>query len=425
MNETQAKWIRLTLLGVLSGVLGGGVVLLFHFAIDLGQSLFLPPGHSGNYEGLDAWQRLVLPVAGGLALGIAWDLLPAAHRQVGITHLLRRLQTPGGERLPWPNLVVQFLGALAAILSGHSVDKEGPSVHIGAASANLVGQRLRQAAEDDVTLIACGGAAAIAAAFNTPLAGIIFVVEVLKIRYEVSRYLPVIVASVSGTVLSRLILCDSPAFDAAPHHLVGPWEFPWLILLGVSLGLLAVAFIHLTERVALRTGSWRATVTFPLAGLVVGILALWAPQVMGTSYDTLDALLLGETELGLGFVLALAVAKLLATGTAVGLRVPGGLIGPTLFMGGAAGAGFGMALELMLPMETASSGFYATVGMVAMMGATLRAPLAALTALLELTGNPNIILPGMLAVASAELTNRLVHGRDSVFDTLAKIASRR
>lgn len=420
MKEVRAKWLRLTLLGVLSGILGGGVVLLFHVSIDLGQSLFLPLGHSGNYEGLAPWQRLVLPVAGGLLLGVVFDLLPAAHRQVGITHLLRRLQTPGAERLPWPNLVVQFLGALAAILTGHSVDKEGPSVHIGAASANLVGQRLRQAAEDDYTLIACGGAAAIAAAFNTPLAGIIFVVEVLKIRYEVSRYLPVIVASVSGAVMSRLVLGDHPAFTVLPHHLNGLWEYPNLILLGVAVGLLAVAFIHLCERTAVRTANWRCSLTFPLAGLVVGVLAQWTPEVMGTSYDTLEALLAGEGGLGLGFVLALAAAKLVATGAAVGLRVPGGLIGPTLFMGGAAGAAFGLAFALLEPVEIAPSGFYATVGMVAMMGATLRAPLAALTALLELTGNPNIILPGMLAVASAELTNRLALGKDSVFDTLIK-----
>lgn len=421
MNATRLMWLRLTLLGVLSGVLGGAVVLLFHACIDLGQAVLLPLGHGGNYEGLAPWQRLALPVAGGLLLGLAFDLLPPEYRQIGIPHLLRCLQHPGPKRLPWPNLVVQFLGATAAILSGHSVDKEGPSVHIGAASAGLAGQGLRQATEADQTLIACGGAAAIAAAFGTPLAGVIFVVEVLKIRYEVSRFLPVIVASVCGAVLSRLALGGRPVFEgAAGHHLVGHWEYVFLVVLGIALGLLAILFIQLCETVALRASRWRARVAFPLAGLLTGILAQWTPEVMGTSFDTLEVLLTGESGLGLGFVLALALAKLVATGTAVGLRVPGGLIGPTLFMGGALGTGFGM-LVAMLPVETASSGFYAVVGMVAMMGATLRAPLAALAALLELTGNPNIILAGMLAVASAELTNRLALGKDSVFDTLLKV----
>jgi H+/Cl- antiporter ClcA len=150
---------------------------------------------------------------------------------------------------------------------------------------------------------------------------------------------------------------------------------------------------------------------------------MWTPQIMGTSYDTLGELLAGKADLGL--VLALVVTKLLATGTAVGLRVPGGLIGPTLFIGGAAGSALGLLFAMFAPLDSASPAFYATVGMVAMMGATLRAPLAALTGLLELTANPNIILPGMLAVASAELTNRLALGKDSVFEALNKIQNPR
>jgi CIC family chloride channel protein len=419
MNTARAKWLRLILLGVLSGILASGVVLAFQGAIAIGQGWLLPPGGSGNYEELDPWLRLLLPVTGGLLLGVVFDVIPPERRQVGVVHVLRRLQTPGGEKLPAANLVTQFLGAVAAIVSGHSVDKEGPSVHIGAASANLIGQRMHVSAEEDYTLAACGGAAAIAAAFNTPLAGIIFVVEVLKIRYEVSRFLPIIVASVVGAVVTRLLSGTAPTLTASPMDLNTSWEYPNLILLGLIIGGLAVAFIVLCERVAVHTTTWSNSAAFTLAGLVTGILALWTPQIMGTSYDTLEALLAGKEDLAL--VLALIVTKLLATGVAIGLRVPGGLIGPTLFVGGAAGSAMGVLFAILEPIESASPTFYAMVGMVAMMGATLRAPLAALIALLELTANPNIILPGMLAVASAELTNRLAIGKDSVFEVLIKI----
>lgn len=419
MTTARAHWLRLILLSVLSGVLASGVVLAFHGTISLGETLFLPPGRSGNFEGLDAWLRILFPVTGGLLLGLLFDRLPADWRQVGIVHVLRRLQTPGGERLPAANLLTQFLGAVTAIISGQSVDKEGPSVHIGAASANLIGQRMQVSAEEDYTLAACGAAAAIAAAFNTPLAGIIFVVEVLKVRYEVGRFLPIIVASVVGAVLTRLLSGDDPTFVAQPLYLNTGWEFPNLVLLGLVIGCLAIAFISLCEVVAARAATWRNSVTFTLAGLVTGVLALWTPEIMGTSYDTLDALLAGKEDLAL--VLALVVTKLLATCVAIGMRVPGGLIGPTLFIGGAAGSALGILFAILEPIDAATPAFYATVGMVAMMGATLRAPLAALTALLELTANPNIILPGMLAVASAELTNRLALGKDSVFDALIKI----
>jgi H+/Cl- antiporter ClcA len=184
-------------------------------------------------------------------------------------------------------------------------------------------------------------------------------------------------------------------------------------------GTLAIAFISLCETVATRARAWPNSLTFTLAGLVTGLLALWTPEIMGTSYDTLDRLLAGKEELGL--VLALILTKLVATGMSVGLRVPGGLIGPTLFIGGATGSAVGILVAILEPIETASPAFYATVGMAAMMGATLRAPLAALTALLELTGNPNIILPGMLAIASAELTNRLALGKASVFEVLSRV----
>lgn len=419
MKSARGTWLRQALLGVLSGVLASLVVLSFQAAIELGQSLLLPSGQGGDYASLEPWLRLLIPTAGGLLLGLFFDRLPIEQREVGITHVLRRLHTPGKERLPWKNLFTQFFGAVAAIVSGHSVDKEGPSVHIGAASANVIGQRMRVSAEEDYTLAACGAAAAISAAFNTPLAGIIFVVEVLRVRYEVSRFLPVIVASVVGAVITRTLFHAEPMFSVPSLSFATNWEYVNPILLGLFVGGLAIGFISLCEAVAMRTRTWRNSVAFAIAGLVTGALALWTPQIMGTSYRTLDDLLAGQLDTYL--VLSLILTKLLATGMAVGMRVPGGLIGPTLLIGGAAGSGLGLLFATFFPLEAASPAFYATIGMAAMMGATLRAPLAALTALLELTANPNIILPGMLAVASAELTNRLALGKDSVFETLMKM----
>ena len=421
MTSTRVTWLRLTLLGMISGVVAGLVVLAFDLAIELSQTLFLPPGRSGNYEGLDPWLRLVLPVVGGLLLGLIFDSLPATHREVGVIHVLRRLHTPGDQRFPAANLLAQIGGALGAILSGHSVDKEGPSVHIGAASASWIGERVRLSADEDRTLAACGAAAAIAAVFNTPLAAVIFVVEVLNLRYEVSRLLPIIVASVVGTVISRVLVQADRTFIVPSSSLNSYWELPNLVLLGLATGFLAILFIRLCALIATRSRAWPGKLGFPLAGLVTGVLALWVPEIMGTSFDTLDQLLAGGESLGLGLVLALMAAKLMATATAVGLRVPGGLIGPTLFIGGAAGSALGLLFALIQPEQSASPAFYATVGLAAMMAATLRAPLAALIALLELTGNLNVILPGMLAVATAELTNRLVLGKESVFEVLMRI----
>lgn len=422
MPSERIQWLRLTLLGLIGGGVAAAMVLGFRVALELGQNLVLPSGVPGDFESLPAVWRILMPVGAGLALGWVFDRLRPEYRQVGIVHVLRRLQAPGGERLPLPNLLVQIVGALVAIVAGHSVDREGPAVHIGAAGANLLSRGPGFSGEESYTLTACGAAAAIAAVFNTPLAGVIFVVEVLRVRYSVTRILPAIVASVVGAVSGQLAGQTQPVLAFSPLTLHSHWELALLVLLGIITGVVAVGFIALCEGVAMRTQAWSNRLTFSLAGLCTGVLALATPQVMGVSADTLQGLL--RAELGLGLALTLLFTKAIASAVSVGLRVPGGLIGPTLFIGGALGSVFGLGLPQIGAFDSASPGFYATVGMVAMMGATLRAPLAALTALLELTGNPNIILPGMLAVASAELTNRLFLGKESVFDALLKIRSR-
>lgn len=412
----RREWLRVTLLGLVSGLVAATAVLLFRWTIEQGQAFLLPGDQVGNYEALEGWWRILLPVGGGLLLGWLFERLPPGWQAVGILHVLRMLRTPGGERLPAGNLAVQFLGGAWAIVAGHSVDREGPSVHIGAATSNLVGQALRISREEDYVLAAAGAAAAIAASFNTPLAGVLFVVEVLRVRYDVTRYIPILTASVIGGLVAHWVVGPEPAFGIPT---AGPGTFrevPLLVALGLGTGLLATAFIALTEQIAYRSRTLRPSLSFPLAGLVTGILALWTPQIMGVSYDTLAALLRGALDLNV--VLAILAAKLLATAVAVGLRVPGGLIGPTLFIGGAAGSAVGIAAGLWQPEFTSAVSFFALIGMIAMMGATLRAPLAALTALLELTGNPGVILPGMIAVVIAELTNRMLLGKDSVFETI-------
>jgi CIC family chloride channel protein len=262
MDDDRGKWLRLTLLGLLSGVLAGAAVLAFRGAIDWGQQLLLPPGGSGNYEALPPWLRILLPVSVGLLLGLMFDWIPRPLREVGVTHVLKRLQAPGQERLPPLNMLTQFFGAVVAIVGGHSVDREGPAVHIGAASASFIGQRLHLTAEEDITLAACGAAAAIAAAFDTPLAGVVFAIEVLRIRYQVSRYLPVIVAAVVGAMVSRALPLPDPGFVVAPEYLGSEWEYTTLISLGCVTGLLAVAFIGLTGAVAARASAWRCALAF-------------------------------------------------------------------------------------------------------------------------------------------------------------------
>ena len=421
MLKRHRRLLRISAMGLASGIAAGVSVLLFRWLIEEGQALFLPGHAVGNYEALPVWERIVTPLVGGLALGFVFSRLAPEHRQVGIAHVIDRLHSnlDNPVRLPLPNLLVQFFGGIAAIVFGHSVDREGPGVHIGAAVASQGRRLLGDNAEESFILAACGAAAAIAAAFNTPLAGIVFAIEVLRVRYRVERYLPVIMAAVVGAVLSQIAYGPTPAFDIPPLHLGSLSELPFMVLVGLLTGVASTVFVGLIRQTARLSAGWSPLVAFPLAGLVTGLLAVEAPQIMGISYDSLERMLRGE--LLAPALLVIIGAKLLATGLSVGLRVPGGLIGPAFVIGGGLGAATHFLATGWYPGLASSASFYALVGMAAMMGASLRAPLAALTALLELTWNPGIILPGMIAVISAELMNNLVLGQDSVFTALLKV----
>jgi CIC family chloride channel protein len=170
---------------------------------------------------------------------------------------------------------------------------------------------------------------------------------------------------------------------------------------------------------ARQTISWRPLYGFVLAGLVTGLLAQWSPEIMGLSYDALRRIF--HNELGLQTLALLLLAKLIATAISIGVRLPGGLIGPSLIMGGAVGGLTELLINSWYPYYAGSAGFYAMIGMVAMMGAVLRAPLAALVALIELTGNLNIILPGMIAVVSGEIAARAFIGDTSAFTAMLKV----
>lgn len=420
MPHAPSRLLSLSLRGVIVGAVSGALVLAFRWVVETGQGSFLPGGRVGNYEALAPAYRLALPILSGLALGLLFRALPAHLRDVGIVHVIDRLRFSRQRDLPGRNAVVQFVAAAAAIIGGHSVDREGPGVHVGATAGNMLARRTEPTAEEEVlTLTACGAAAAIAAAFNTPLAGTIFAVEVLLFRYSVPRFIPVAIAAVVAALLSRMVYGHQPAFTVPPVALGSVWETPWLVLLGVAAGLTAALFGVLSGAIRARTFQWNPLYAFPLAGAVTGVLALAVPGVMGISYDTLQAML-AERLAPLALV-AILVAKLLATATAIGLRLPGGLIGPTLVMGGAVGTLVGVGAEHFMTAPSGGAGLYAMVGMVATMGAALRAPLSALLALLELTGNPNVLLPGLLAVATAELAVVPVLGQNSVFERLLTV----
>ena len=409
--------LQLAVLGTVTGLLAGGVIVAFRWVIESVQAQWLPNGDIEGYEMLSTWGRLLAPILGGIALGLLFKAFAKGRYVVGIVHVMERLAYHQGY-LSLRGLLLQFFGGAIAIISGHSVGREGPGVHLGAASGSLLGRRLGLPNNSLRTLVGCGTAASIAASFNTPLAGVIFALEVVMMDYTLASFMPVILSAVAATSVSVAVFGSEPVFNIPLQEMNSLLELPYILLLGVIVGAFSAGLIHLTQLVADRFRERDFLLRTTLAGVIVGLCGLAYPQVMGIGYDSVDAALLGELSLGL--LAGIAIFKLLATASAVALGVPGGIIGPTLLIGAMVGGFLGLVSELLTPEYSSGSGFYALLGLGAMMGATLQAPLAALTAMMELTGHPAIIFPGMLAVVVAGLTSSELFGKPSVFRVLLR-----
>lgn len=411
--------LPLALLGSITGMLAGAVIVAFRLAVEGTQSAFLPGSVAENYEMLPIWMRLLLPTLGGVGIGWIFFRFSKGLYVLGVARVMERMSYHQGH-LTVRGFFLQFAGAAIAIISGHSVGREGPHVYLGAASGSLLGQMLRLPNNVIRTLVGCGAAAAISASFNTPLAGVVFALELVMMEYTLASFIPVMLAAASANAVSVLTLGSEPAFQIPAIQLQHLGEMPLVVLLGMVAGAVSALFIELLQSTAKSVRAWPFWWRTSCAGLLLGLMAIAVPEVMGIGYDTVNSLLLGR--IGLSMLLLILIFKLLATTVSVGMGIPGGMIGPALFMGATLGGLFAQLTSLIFPDAGLDVGFYAVLGMGAVMGATLQAPLAALTAMVELTYSPQIIMPGMLVVVVAGLTASELFGKESIFIAVLKAA---
>lgn len=407
----------LALLGVLSGAAAGALILAFRAVVEGVLGGTISSGDPEGFEQLPASVRFALPIIGALLVAALFRWMGKRVTQVGVVHVMERLAYHQGN-MPLSNTVAQFVGAVISLCSGHSMGREGPGVHLGAAAGSWVGHGLGVPNNSMRTLIACGTAASIAASFNTPIAGVIFAMEVVMMEYTIAGFTPVILASAVAAWMSQAVHGDAAAFTVPTLNLGSLLELPYIVFVGAVIGLFAALFVGVTRWMQTRVQAWSVWVRFALAGTATGAIAVFVPAVMGIGYDTVEATLVDH--FGLYMLMTIFVAKLFASIACVGFGLPAGLIAPTLFLGATAGAALGGIGQELAPDLSADPGFYAILGMGAMMGACLHAPLAALMAMLELTANVNIILPGMVCIVSAVLVARTMR-TEAIFVTLLRV----
>lgn len=407
--------LSLSMLGLIAGILAAVSIIAFRLLVEQSQLFLYPIDVAENFEAISSHWRFIIPVTGGILVALLFRATNPTTHTVGVLHVMERLAYHQG-RLPWKNAMVQFFGGAISMICGHSVGREGPSAHLGATSSNLPAQGLGFPNNSIRIIAASGAAAGIAASFNTPLAGAVFAMEVLLMEYTMVTFLPIIMATVSATALTRIVFGHHFAYSVPPIVLGNLTELVYVFVCGIILGLLAGSFNQLFQLVSTQAKRLPSGVGPIIAGIIVGLCGVLVPQVMGIGDDTVSEMLKGHFEIG--FLLLLLVIKSIASIASIGLGLPGGVIGPTLFVGAAAGGVLGIGGAVLGFNFDSSVGLYVMIGMTSVMAGSLMAPVSALIAILELTGEPNILLPGMLAIVTATITSNLFQGKASLYHVL-------
>lgn len=394
--------IPYAILGISGGLISALLIIAFDAAIGLFAQLLMVGDNADGFESLPRELHFALPVTGAFVLGLIFSRVKAEHRDTGIVHVLRRMHTSYGA-LPGMNAVMQFIGGVIAMATGQSGGREGPGVHLGGAIVSLCGQYLHLPSNSLRLLVACGAAGGISVAFNTPLAGVIFAMEVILCEYTVVGFLPIVLATASADLVSHYLRQGDPIFNIPAVSLTSVAEVPLILILGVSCGIVTAVFIRI-NRLSARLQKYPIVVRFVFAGLLTGTLALWVPEILGLGYDTLEQILKGSLTIQL--LLLICLCKLLATAVSCGIGLPVGMIGPNLLIGACVGSVFGLIAPSLLIEYGPQPLLYVVIGMAATMGTLLGAPLAAILAVVEMTQTVTIVMPAMLAIVAATLVNR-------------------
>jgi CIC family chloride channel protein len=406
-REDQLFLVLTLIIGVLTGL---SVVAFIFLTEHLGMRLY-PVGSP-------VWRRLLFPILGSLGMGyLLYRYFPDA-RGSGVPQTKAALYAHGG-RITLGTVLGKFFCTATTLASGIPLGREGPSVQVGGGIASILGRRLGLSPERVKMLLPVGASAAIAAAFNTPLAAVVFSLEEITGDLHAPILGSVVLASATSWVVLRMLLGDHPLFQVPRYQLVYPVEFVIYAALGIVGGLVSAAFTQLL----LKTREWflalpKKTVWFqPVAGgVLVGSLALVVPQVLGVGYGYVGDALNGRMALGLMAVLL--VLKLVSVTTSYGSGNAGGIFGPSLFLGAMLGGTIGGIAHRVLPHLTAAAGAYALVGMGTVFAGVVRAPMTSVLMIFETTQDYSVIVPLMISnLVSFFVAGRLQ--REPVYDALA------
>ncbi|MFL6353909.1 MAG: chloride channel protein [Bryobacteraceae bacterium] len=399
------------ILSLLIGVIVGLTVVAFILLTGRLAARMYPPGSA-------PWRRVLIPTAGSLISGLLlFRYFPNA-RGSGIPQAKFALFIQDGY-ISFRTVVGKFLCCSISLASGIALGREGPSVQIGAGIASVLARRFGLSIPKVKALVPVGCSAALAAAFNTPIAAVLFSLEEILGDLQTPVLGAVVLSSATAWIVLHLILGDQPLFHVPAYKLVNPVEFGIYGILGVVGGLGSVCFVKLLLKVRIWFRRFPKSTLWlqPTAGgLLVGLFGWFMPEVVGVGYDYIDTVL--GRDFPITGVALLAVMKLIATPVCYGSGNAGGIFGPSLFIGAMIGGSVGSIAHTWFPSVTASPGAYALVGMGTAFAGIVRTPLTSVIMIFEMTRDYSIVVPLMISNLISFFISQQLQ-REPIYEALA------
>jgi CIC family chloride channel protein len=423
--EERARPSELQLTLIWAGIIGfcGGVCSVgFRLGTDVVHRILTgrsDPGLVESFEHLSPVWRIAIPALGGLVAGAIIRFGTRLRGQVATTDYMEAVVL-GDGKISTRRSLVKCLSALFTIASGGSIGREGPMVQLSSVAASLAGRLQKWTTPRLRLLVGCGAAAGIASAYNAPIAGAVFVAEIVLGSMAMEIFGPLVFSSVIATLTVRGFLGAGPLYQIPTFRLNGNWEIVPYVLLGLVAGLGAPWFIRLLRA----SEAWAAKIAAPVyikmcvGGLIVGMLAVWHPEVCGNGYSTVNGILRGEwIWQALAVIL---IFKILATTATFASGAVGGVFTPTLFVGASLGFLFGGVTQYVTGSTAMNPSAFALVGMGAFLAAATHAPIMAIVMIFELTLDYQIILPLMLACVVGYYTSVNIEKRSIYAEALKR-----
>ncbi|MGE3107632.1 MAG: H(+)/Cl(-) exchange transporter ClcA [Phycisphaerales bacterium] len=412
-TSRRLHFLRAAVVGIVSGLLA----VAFRRALaeaELGRAELLRELHRDPATA--GWGWVVLPLVGaGVGCFVGWitqRFAPHASGS-GIPHLKGVLLHV--RRMEWRRLLpVKFIGGVLGIGVGLSLGREGPTVQMGAGAARAMASMLRTPKRDVPQLLSAGAGAGLAAAFNAPLAGLLFVVEELHRELSSRTAAGALVAAVGATVVAQALGGAAPSFMIRGLEALPLDTLPLACAIGVFGGALGVAFnqsLLASQAAALRQRAIPRWMLPGLAGVLVGLVAWWLPEAVGGGHLAAEQVLRGTTGISLGLLLLILCVKFLLTAASYASGAPGGIFAPMLLLGALLGAAFGDAAPRLLPAYAGHAQVLAVLGMAAVFVGSVRAPLTGIVLISEMTDGYALLFPICITSLAAFLTAEALRGR--------------